>query len=79
MPVIFGLPQVGFWQALGLTALSWILFGMRRMGGGRRGCVPDGDRNFAAEGFTPEQREHFPSKFERRCGAGAQSVTTEPA
>jgi len=27
MPTIFGLPHIGFWQALGLMGLSWILFG----------------------------------------------------
>jgi len=32
MPVIFGLPAIGFWQALGLLALSHILF----KGGGTR-------------------------------------------
>jgi hypothetical protein len=26
MPEIFGLKQVNFWQAVGLTVLSWILF-----------------------------------------------------
>ena len=27
MPAIFGLPTITYWQALGLMALSWILFG----------------------------------------------------
>lgn len=26
MPVIFGLPEIGYWQALGLMALSSVLF-----------------------------------------------------
>lgn len=29
MPTIFGLPQVGFWQAVGLMLLSTLLFGSR--------------------------------------------------
>ena len=53
MPSIFGLPHIGFAQALGLLALSWILFGgMRGMHGGRR-CFKRHRRpytNFAAEG-----------------------------
>jgi hypothetical protein len=27
MPAIFKLPSIGFWQAVGLLVLSWILFG----------------------------------------------------
>ena len=27
MPGIFGLPAITFWQAVGLLALSWLLFG----------------------------------------------------
>jgi len=27
LPDIFGLPSIGFWQAVGLLALSWLLFG----------------------------------------------------
>lgn len=29
MPTIFGLPQITFWQAMGLNALSSMLFGSR--------------------------------------------------
>ena len=35
MPAIFGLPPIGFWQAMGLLILSKILFGGFR--GGRPG------------------------------------------
>jgi Ca2+/H+ antiporter, TMEM165/GDT1 family len=54
MPGLFGLHALTFWQALGLLALSWILFGGLR-GGHRFG----GGRHFRehwAE-MTPEQRE----------------------
>ncbi len=30
MPQIFGLPALTFWQAVGLMALAWILFGSWR-------------------------------------------------
>jgi len=37
MPALFGLRPVTFWQAVGLLALSWILFGgFGWLGGGRR-------------------------------------------
>jgi uncharacterized membrane protein YbhN (UPF0104 family) len=38
MPAIFKLPSIGFWQAVGLLALSWILFGgFGWLGQGSRG------------------------------------------
>ena len=40
MPGLFGLPVVTFWQALGLLALSRILFGGFRLGGGGGGPLP---------------------------------------
>jgi hypothetical protein len=35
MPMLFGLPEVTFWQAVGILALSRILFGGFGMGGDR--------------------------------------------
>lgn len=72
MPVIFGLPRLTFAQALGLMALSWILFGGLRGPGGRR-CRWRGHRghryrNFAAESLSPEDRERFRQKLQGRCG-----------
>jgi hypothetical protein len=66
MPAIFGLPQIGFWQALGLLSLSWLLFGgwrgmphRHRFGGhGLRGRW---------EKLTPEEREVFARRM-RSCG-----------
>lgn len=34
MPDLFGMPAIGFWQAVGLMALSWLLFGGWRGAGG---------------------------------------------
>jgi hypothetical protein len=36
LPEIFGLPTIGFWQALGLLVLSWLLLGGRRGFAARR-------------------------------------------
>ena len=30
IPAIFGLPAIGYWQAVGLLCLSWIFFGSWR-------------------------------------------------
>lgn len=66
MPTIFGLPAIGFWQAVGLMALCWILFGGLRGGRGfGRGW------RHAWEGrwqrMTPEERERFRKGLQGRC------------
>ncbi len=58
MPGIFGLPLIRFWQAVGLMALCWILFGGLR--GGRsfgRGWRQGWEGRWY--GMTPEERERF--------------------
>jgi len=69
VPTLFGLPQVTFWQALGLLALCRILFGGFGFGGGgnrsrsrrRMGRVDD-----RWEQMTPEERERFRHKLHDR-------------
>ena len=61
-PALFGLPQITFWQALGLLALCRILFGGSGAGGGVRSNVRRRMRERMAERWermTPEQRERF--------------------
>src|SRR5262245_42506501 len=66
LPPLFGLPAIGFWQAIGLLVLSRILFG----GFGRHGCGRSRFRRRVEERFeermaerwermTPEERERF--------------------
>jgi hypothetical protein len=55
MPQLFGLPAIGFWQAAGLMALSWLLFGGWRGAGGFAGRRGRGDRH----GLTDEERARF--------------------
>jgi hypothetical protein len=57
LPPLFGVPEVTFWQAVGLLALSRILFGGMGMGG--RG-------HSKHEGFTPEERERFRQRIRER-------------
>ena len=61
MPQIFGLPRIGYWQSLGLLALSWLLFG------GFRG--PFGSRRPKTwERMSPEQRAQLRHAFQSHCG-----------
>ena len=53
LPSLFGFPQITFWQALGILALSRILFGGFGLGGGHRG------RHRRWERMSPEEREQF--------------------
>jgi hypothetical protein len=66
MPALFGLPQVGFLQALGLFLLSKLIFGGFRGGPGRHG----GWRRRMSRGWehmSPEERERF---MQGLCGRG---------
>src|SRR5262245_5385800 len=75
---LFSLPQLTFWQALGMLAICRILFGGFGMGGGHssHGGKWDGrkwDRwvdRFAERwhGMSPEEREIFRQRVRERCG-----------
>lgn len=65
MPGIFHLPVINFWQALGLLALSKILFGNFR--GGPRPYWGNKARQKWMD-MTPEEREKFKQEWGRRCG-----------
>ena len=75
LPPLFGWPQIGFWQALGLLALCRILFG----GSGWRGPVRSNLRSRIEErcagrveerweNMTPEERERFKQRMRERWG-----------
>lgn len=70
MPTIFKLPSIGFWQAVGLLVLSWILFGgFGWLGRGPRG--PRFSRRRMAERWarmSPEQRAMFREGLRGHCG-----------
>jgi hypothetical protein len=79
MPDIFGLRPIGYWQALGLLGLSWILFGglgLFRM----RPVYPTHWRHRMSERLEqmpPAEREKFRQAFEHGCGRGT-STTSNP-
>jgi hypothetical protein len=68
MPAIFGLPPLGFWQAVGLLGLSWILFGGWRGFGHHRGHYWRQRMHERWEQMTPEERENFRKAMAHRCG-----------
>ena len=59
LPPLFGLPQITFWQGLGMLALCRILFG----GFGFHGSGSSSSR-------TPEERERFRQAVCARWGKG---------
>lgn len=63
LPPLFGLSAISFWQALGLLALSRILFG----GFSMRGCGPRGYMRRTDE-MTHEERERFREALRARWG-----------
>lgn len=76
MPALFGLRPITYWQALGLLALCWILFG------GQRGWMRPRMRRgrYMREhwgNMTPEEREKFRARMRARCG-GFNPPATEP-
>ena len=71
MPLLFGLREVTFWQAVGILALSRILFGGFGRGGGGR--PRRWDRN-----MSPEERERFRQRMRDRCGMGEKTHDSPP-
>ena len=76
MPEIFGLPHIGFWQALGLLTLSWLLFGGWR-GMPRRRLYWSGRYRRPRRGLTPEEREQIESRLRARREASADGEKPE--
>jgi hypothetical protein len=76
MPNLFGVHAITFGQALGLLALSWLLFGGWR---GFRG--PGYGMHWRRrmmerwEKMTPEEREKFRQGMRGRCGPFPPSAT----
>jgi hypothetical protein len=65
MPVIFHLPVITFWQALGLLLLTKILFSGVRCGGPKARWKERLNERWT--NMTPEEREKFNQEWGRRC------------
>jgi len=68
LPSLFGWHAIGFWQALGILALSRILFGGLGHGFFRPGLGRHMGDRWAH--MTPEERERFRQGLRSRCGFG---------
>jgi hypothetical protein len=67
LPSLFGFPAVTFWQALGLLALTRILFGGFGWRGGPRGGMRRRMQE-RCEAMTPEERERYRDRVRARWG-----------
>ena len=65
MPMLFGMRELTFWQALGLLALSRILFGGFGRGGGYRSGRWSRD--------SSEDRARLRQRLRDRCGMGPET------
>jgi hypothetical protein len=69
LPPLLGLPQITFWEALGVLALSRILFG----GLGMRGYGPRSRMMDRMACMSAEERERFRQGMRARWGAGSSA------
>jgi len=58
---------IGFWQAMGILALSKILFGFNMGGGKRRQWKQRMEQKW--DTMTPEEKEQFKAEWKNRCGS----------
>ncbi|HEX8606508.1 MAG TPA: hypothetical protein VF774_27940 [Pseudoduganella sp.] len=63
MPALFHLPAIGFWQAVGLMALCWLLFGGWRGAGG----LSSDNRHARRHLLTDEERDRLRASMARDC------------
>lgn len=83
MPMIFHLPALTFWQAVGLLLLSRILtggFGRGAHGGRSRWAAWKRQTQERMEAFSPAEREKFRQQMRNRCaGAWGRQPAEAPA
>lgn len=72
MPVVFNARVISFWEALGILALTKLLFGFNRGWGGKHwghghyyGKEKMEER---LKNMSPEERESFRNEWKQRCG-----------
>jgi hypothetical protein len=68
LPDVVGVKSITFWQALGIFALSKILFGFNKGWGGRPGWKRQAMQEKFAN-MTPEEKEEFKAKWKERCNS----------
>ncbi len=82
MPMLFHLPALTFWQALGLLLLCRLLFGgfgRGGHGGWARGRAWKRHLDQKMATFSPEEREKFRQQLRTRCAGAWGRQPAEPS
>jgi hypothetical protein len=80
LPPLFGLRQIGFWQALGLLLLCRILFGgfgFHNSGRSNMRRRMEGRMEERCGNMTPEERERFRQRMRERWGFGPSAAESK--
>ena len=78
LPAVLGVSVITFWQALGILALSKILFGGFRGGwGGRRRQHWKQHMENKWSSMSPEEKEKFQQSWRARCSESKRPATPE--
>lgn len=67
LPKVTGVKTISFFQAMGILALSKILFGFNKGWGGRHHQWKERMEDKLKD-MTPEEREQFKAEWKNRCG-----------
>jgi len=85
LPALLGVPEIGFWQAIGVLALCRILFGGFGSGGSggsriRRRIDRRIDERIEERiaGLSPEERERFRERLRAKFGCAPPSGPGDP-
>jgi hypothetical protein len=75
LPELFHLPQISFWQAVGLLILSRLLFGFRPWNGRHNHRI--GHLREKWEHMSPQERDEFKRRLQQRRPLWNESKTKE--
>jgi len=75
LPAVLGVKAISYWQAMGIFALSKVLFGFNSGWGGKR---QQWKQKMEAKwaNMSPEDRENFKTEWRNRCGPGWRRFST---
>ena len=68
LPDLFNVPNITYWQAMGLFVLSRLLFGSFRFGGKHGSCHRRPGFKDKLINMTDEEKKAFKTRWKKRCG-----------